>query len=74
VRARPLLPRVERVQVEKDDVVVVEAPARMTAHEQDMVVQALRRIWPKNQVLVLQDGMKLKLGTYTPPTRRSRKA
>jgi len=63
-----LLPHVQRVGVEKDDVVVVESPGRLTADEQQTIAQALHRIWPKNQVLVLQDGMRLKIGTYTPPS------
>lgn len=67
MKPKRLLPHVTRATVEKDDVIVVEAPGRMTAEEQALITRALRRIWPHNQALVLQDGMTLKIGTYVPP-------
>lgn len=64
-----LLPRVTRLLVEKGDVVVVECPGAISEATERLIEKQLRILWPHNKVLILQEGMTLKIGT---PARKAR--
>lgn len=58
------LPEVTRISVAKpqpDDVIVVEYDGMMSPETAERIKATLQRVWPRRQVLVLSDGMKIKL-------------
>jgi hypothetical protein len=61
--ALPAVTRIAQATVEPGDVIVIEVPGALTVTQQKLIAEQLRGIWPANQVLVLQNGMQLKIGT-----------
>jgi hypothetical protein len=64
--ATGLLPRIERVLVERGDVVVVECPGPLTDLQERAIKRKLASLWPRNASLILANGMTLKIGIDVP--------
>lgn len=78
--ALPSLARLSRVVLEPGDVIVVECPGVLSAHQEWALTASLQRIWPTHAVLVLGDGKRLRIGFVAPdpvptppPTKPKRK-
>ena len=61
---------VEVVRLAPNDVIVVTAQTVLSALEVERIGEALKRVWPNHQVVVLENGMSMKVAKagHAPPT------
>lgn len=59
--ALPPATRIVSADVRAADVVVIECPQRLSATQQVAIRQDLELVWPGRRVVVLSDGLTLKI-------------
>jgi hypothetical protein len=59
--ALPAAATISRAQLTPDDVIVIETHAVMSMERCETLAAHVRQIWPAQKVLVLQEGLTLKI-------------
>ena len=57
----PEIARISRAEVKPLDVLVVEVPGQPSTEDVANMTDILKRIWPNNHVLLLNNGMQIKV-------------
>lgn len=61
VMALPGLSTIKRADLRHDDVIVAEIPGTVEDHDLFTLHTALQRIWPNHRIVLLTDGVQLKV-------------
>lgn len=59
--ALPAATRVSRAELKPSDVIVIEMPGRVSAAMVERISSDLTKVWPGQKIIVLSDGMTLKV-------------